>query len=133
MNTRLLIRSVCVALTLVFCIPAVAHHGYAAYDMTVTESLTGTITTFEMANPHSFIEFDVKDKDGNVQHWWVETGATVRGMKASGFTFDTLKPGDKVTIYFSPAKNGKHVGAFKKVILPDGHVLPTKEEAPANP
>jgi hypothetical protein len=102
-----------------------AHHGYAAYDMTTTMTLKGTITSFELANPHSSIAFDAKDDSGNIVHWVVETGAPARGMRASGFTPDTLKPGDQVSITFNPGKEAdKHIGVFKKVELSDGKVYP---------
>jgi hypothetical protein len=106
--------------------PAFAHHGYSAYDMTQVHSAKATITSFEMANPHSSITCDVKNPQGEVEHWVIETGAPMRGMRAGGFTPDTLKPGDAVTIYYYAAKNGSHVGAFVKVELPDGRVLPQK-------
>ena len=105
--------------------PVFAHHGYAAYDMTTTMTLKGTVTSFELANPHSSIAFDAKDDSGNVVHWVVETGAPVRGMRAGGFTSDTLKPGDQITITFNPGKEAdKHIGVFKTVQLSDGKVYP---------
>ena len=104
--------------------PLFAHHGYSAYDMTKIRSEKATITSFELANPHSSITCDITGADGKVEHWAIETGAPMRGMRAAGFTQDTLKPGDVVTIYFYPAKNGSPVGAFSKVILPDGKVMP---------
>src|ERR1700690_4089838 len=97
--------------------PAFRHHGYSAYDMTKIRSAKATITSFELANPHSSITCDITDADGKVEHWSIETGAPMRGMKVAGFTQDTLKPGDVVTIYFYPAKNGAPVGAFSKVAL----------------
>jgi len=45
-------------------IPAWAHHGYAAYDETTIVSLKGTVTDYELANPHSTMSFDVKDDHG---------------------------------------------------------------------
>ena len=104
--------------------PAFAHHGYSAYDMTKIRSAKATITSFELANPHSSITCDITNADGKVEHWSIETGAPMRGMRAAGFTQDTLKPGDVVTIYFYGAKNGAPVGAFSKVVLSDGRVLP---------
>jgi hypothetical protein len=102
-----------------------AHHGYAAYDMTTSMTMKGTVTSYELANPHSSIAFDVKDASGNVVHWIVETGLPVRGMRASGFASDTLKPGDEITITFNPGKEAdKHIGVFKAVTLSDGRVFP---------
>jgi hypothetical protein len=114
-----------------------AHHGYAAYDMTKTLSMTGTVTSYSMANPHGSIALDVKDADGKLVHWIVETGATVRLMRAQGFTPDTLKPGDTVTVTFSPGKDAnKHIGVFIQVELADGEVFPKPTaggNAAANP
>jgi uncharacterized protein DUF6152 len=104
-------------------VPAFAHHGYAAYDMTVTRSLKGTITSYLMVNPHSQINLDVKGADGTVEHWIIE-GLGVRGMKSGGFDFDSLKPGDEVTVTYSPAKSGAHAGVMQNVTMPDGKVIP---------
>jgi uncharacterized protein DUF6152 len=119
--------------------PSFAHHGYAAYDMLTTKVVTGTITTFIMANPHSQINMDVKDPvTGAVDHWVVEDAATVRGMRAGGFTEDTLKAGDEVTVDYHPAKGSVHAGLLIHIKLPDGRVLPrsqpgaSEQAAPAN-
>jgi hypothetical protein len=100
-----------------------AHHGYAAYDMTKAVTLVGTVTDFEMANPHSTISFDVKDEKGNVQHWGVEFGY-IRALKQAGWANDTLKPGDAISITLHPAKNGANAGALEKVTYADGKPLP---------
>ncbi len=87
---------------------AYAHHGYAAYDMTKTVTVTGTVVEMTMANPHSSLTFDVKDEKGN-------------------WTRDTLKPGDGVTISLHPAKNGAHVGVLVgKITYADGRPLSVK-------
>jgi hypothetical protein len=121
-----LARLVCFLALAALSVPAsaFAHHGYSAYDMTKIRSAKATITSFELANPHSSITCDITNADGKVEHWSIETGAPMRGMRAAGFTQDTLKPGDVVTIYFYGAKNGAPVGAFSKVVLSDGRVLP---------
>jgi hypothetical protein len=103
-------------------IPAWAHHGYAAYDETKTLSLKGTVTDYELANPHSTMSFDVKDEHGKVETWVAEAGH-IRLMQDEGWTRTTLKPGDNVTFFFHPAKNGSHAVDLVKVLLPDGHSL----------
>lgn len=125
-----------VVLTILFAVvlavsPLLAHHGYSAYDMTKAVSRKGTITRFRLVNPHSQIEFDVKAASGEVEHWIVETGATVRVMTAAGATRDTFKPGDVVTVYFYAAHNGSHVGALQKVEFADGHVFEPSSKAVA--
>ena len=42
-------------------VPLQAHHSFAAeYDGTKPIKLTGTVTKFDMVNPHSWIYIDVK-------------------------------------------------------------------------
>lgn len=103
-------------------VPAFAHHGYAAYDETKTLSLTGTVTDFEIMNPHSTMSFDVKGSAGKVENWTAEAGH-VRLMKDLGWSPDTVKNGDTVTFYFHPAKNGSHSVDLVKVTLPNGKTL----------
>jgi hypothetical protein len=104
--------------------PVLAHHGYAAYDMQITKTLKGTITYFMMANPHSQINLDVKDENGTTNPWVIEDAGTVRAMKEGGWDFDTLKPGDEVTIIYHPAKGPGHAGLLIKCTLADGRVFP---------
>jgi hypothetical protein len=120
MNRQLIVLSVSVFL-LAIAVPASAHHGYAAYDEKVTLSLKGTVTDFELANPHSTVSFDVKE-NGKVENWTAEAGH-VRQMKDLGWTRDTLKVGDVVTFFFHPAKNGSHSVDLVKVVFADGKFL----------
>jgi hypothetical protein len=110
------------AALLVVCDPALAHHGTAAYDENSPVTLDGTVTEFLWMNPHSQILFDVQDDKGNVVHWTCETLNPGKMVRA-GWTKNTLKPGDKVSITLSPAKDGTSIGLLKKVVLADGRVL----------
>jgi hypothetical protein len=107
--------------------PVLAHHGYAAYDMTTTLSVKATIVSLLMENPHSSIAFDVKDANGNVEHWFSESG-NPRNMRADGYTADSLKPGDEVTVYYHPSRSGAHVVVLTKVVFADGRVLPQHQK-----
>jgi hypothetical protein len=103
-------------------VPASAHHGYAAYDETVMKSLKGTVTDFELENPHSTVSFDVKDENGKIENWTAEAGH-VRLMLDLGWKRDTLKVGDTATFFFHPAKNGSHSVDLVRVALADGRSL----------
>ncbi len=94
--------------------------------MTATRSLKGTITSFDLANPHAQIGLDVKGDSGSVEHWTVESGPAIRAMKEAGWHSDSLKPGDEVTIFFHPSKRSVNVGVLIQVVFPDGRVLPLK-------
>jgi hypothetical protein len=103
--------------------PIFAHHGYAAYDMQLIKSAKATITGFSIMNPHSNMTGDVKDANGNIQHWVWEGGPAPHLMKAYGWDRESLKPGDEVTIYYHPVKGEGHAGLFLKVVFADGRVL----------
>lgn len=111
---------------------AYAHHGYAAYDMTKTVTVTGTVAEMTMANPHSSLTFDVKDENGNVTRWAIEFG-TLRGLLSEGWTKDTLKSGEGITVSLHPAKNGARVGVLVgKITYSDGRPLPVKSTPSAS-
>lgn len=99
-----------------------AHHGGAAYDTDKRITLKGTVTEWFWANPHCFLKFDAKDDKGNVVHWVTEA-SNPSDMVNLGWTKDTFKPGDAVTITFIPVKNGNPVGRIQQVVLANGQVL----------
>jgi hypothetical protein len=103
-------------------LPVFAHHGNAEFDLTQSLSLKATITDFVWSNPHSEIFFDVKDADGKVTRWGCEAVQPAL-LHRAGWTKDSLKPGDQVTIVLHPAKNGKPIGYLQKVVLADGEEL----------
>lgn len=111
----------CVGL-IAFSIPAVAHHGAAAYDTAKKITVKTTVTEWVWANPHCFLKFDMKDEKGNVQHWATET-SNPSDMVNLGWSKDTFKPGDEITLTFMPVKNGNPIGRIEQVVLANGQTL----------
>jgi hypothetical protein len=107
---------------LIVCGPALAHHGSAAYANRMTELKQATVTKFLWSNPHSLLDFDVKDDEGNVVHWVAETGSP-SAMTPVGWSKTSVQPGDIITVYIWPAKSGNPVGRLHHIVLPDGTVL----------
>ena len=44
-------------------------------------------------------------------------------LERRGWSKNTLKVGDKVSVVVHPVKDGQHGGSFIKVTLPDGTVM----------
>ncbi len=113
-----------------------AHHGNSAYDETARVPIKGVVTEFVWVNPHSQIYLDVKDKNGKVVHWGIETNSPGILTRA-GWTRRSLKAGDEVTIILCPAKNGAPVAYIgsgdpgTKVIFADGRELEFKDRTAA--
>ena len=122
MNTRFVAFCSLVGLFAV-CLPMLAHHGAVAYDESKEVVLKGaTVTKFAWANPHSIIQFDVKDDSGKVAHWAGELGSP-SAITLQGWTKASVQPGDVITIYIHQAKTGNPVGRISHVVLADGTQL----------
>lgn len=105
------------------CGPLLAHHGNAVYDTSKTVVLkSATVTKFVWANPHVFIMFDVMDDKDNVSHWVGESGSPA-SLGLLGWSKSALHPGDMITVYIYPSKNGNPVGRLNKIVLADGTML----------
>jgi hypothetical protein len=95
------------AAILLFSAGSSAHHGTAAaYDLNQTVSITGTVTDFQFTNPHVLIFFDVMDQDGVVVTWSAGLTSPLRVARSDGWSKDTLKPGDQISITGYPARSG---------------------------
>lgn len=101
--------------------PLFAHHGYASYD-TKEVTIHGTVTAWLWINPHSFLKVDVKDESGNIVHWICENNAPST-LVNFGFTPQTFKPGDEVTVVMSSTSKTLPVGRVRRVILANGYVM----------
>ena len=104
--------------------PVAAHHGAAAFENDPAKRLTlkGTVVQWIWANPHTFLQFDVKADDGQMVRWVVEA-SNPPDMVNRGWTIRSFKVGDEVTVTVRPVKSGKPVGSIVQVRFADGHVL----------
>jgi hypothetical protein len=110
------------AASLMICGTAFAHHSMSMYDRGHDTTFKATIVQFDWVNPHSTITFTVTDDHGNVEKWWAE-GPGPNRLANHGWTKDTLKPGDQVTIIGNRNKDGSATMSFEKVILANGQEL----------
>lgn len=96
---------ICVVTLLLASVAAVAHHGDAGrYEEAITR-LSGTVVALQFINPHSIIIVDAADESGQTQRWQVEV-SNATGLARIGWTRDTLKPGDPVTMAGRTVKSG---------------------------
>lgn len=103
-------------------VPMFAHHQGAEFDTTKQVTIKGTVTEWFWANPHCFLRLDVKDDNGEIVHWAVETQAPPN-IVPSGWTKESFKPGDEVSVTLAPARNGKPLGSMRRAVLANGKVL----------
>jgi hypothetical protein len=108
--------------TLAASAPALAHHSFAMFDNAKTMSLDGTVKALEWINPHSWIHIVTLDSTGKPVEWAFEMGGPGQ-LTGQGWTRDSVKVGDKITVTFHPMKDGSHGGSEMSVKLPNGTVL----------
>ena len=126
MNKRLVCVLAAGLALLIACGQASAHHGSSNYDLTKAVSVKGTITKFEFINPHSAIHLEAKDDKGNPETWLIEADSP-NNLGRAGWTRDSLKPGDQVTIVGNRLKDGSKVMRLQKVIFSGGRELKPRE------
>jgi hypothetical protein len=100
---------------------AQAHHSFAMFDREKTVTISGTVKDFAWTSPHIFIELLVNSGRGEPVVWSIE-GNSPSVLARGGWTSNSLRPGDKVSIAVHPSKNGQMHGllADEREVLVNG-------------
>ena len=103
--------------------PLWAHHSFSAeFDSSRPVKLRGTVTQWELVNPHSWIHMDVKNEDRTVTNWMIE-GGSPNALLRLGFTRNSLRPGTEIVVEGYQAKDGGNIAVGKNITFPDGKRL----------
>lgn len=104
---------------------ALAHHGNTAYSTTEPYTVTGTVVEFQFLNPHCIVLLSAKDEKGVSQQWQGELTSPNHLIRA-GWTSQSLKPGDQVTLTGWRARSGSNSLWITKTVV-NGQELKTAQ------
>ena len=99
------------------------HHAFSpVYDASKMITVVGVVTQFNFVNPHATLLMDVTDDAGKVVKWTVEFAGRLN-LSEVGWTADSVKAKERVTVTGNPTHTGSPRMAFLKLVRPDGTEL----------
>jgi hypothetical protein len=106
--------------------PVRAHHSNTAYDTTRSVQWQAAVTEFKFVNPHAYVFFTLQDGSGKPVQGRCELSA--RTMLARlGWSADTLKPGEMITLRGAPGRNEANVCLLNSFTRSNGAVVGTHQ------
>jgi hypothetical protein len=132
--------------------PVVAHHSFSAeFDATKEIKVTGKVTTLEWTNPHAWFHVDISEicegpaESEKNKTWkcgaagtgqpvdWAFELASPNGLMRLGWSRNSLKSGEVVTVEGTRAKDGSRRGNARSVVIADGKRLFAGSSQKSNP
>ena len=112
-----------VSALVVSAVSANSHHSFSAvYDDKRTVTVLGVVTQFQFVNPHAKLLLDVTDEAGKVVKWTVEFAGRLN-LSEVGWTAESVRRGEKVTVTGNPTHAVSPRIAFVRLVRADGQVL----------
>ncbi len=111
------------ALCLLAMWPAAAHHGGdVGRQGAAVGPIEGTATKFAFQFPHVFFEMTVED-GGSAGAWTITTRWTPTILREHGWSRESIKPGDKISVTYLPHVDKARVGQMQTIEV-NGGALP---------
>lgn len=106
--------------------PVFGHHSFTAeFVADKTATLNGKITQVWFKNPHVRYLIEVENEAGEAETWDAR-GSPVVWLARKGWTKDTIKEGDEVSMYGYLGRDGIKMLSIMTVTLADGTLLTDK-------
>jgi len=102
---------------------ASSHHAFSpVYDEKRLITVIGVVTEFRFINPHALMLMDVADQSGKVAKWTVEFAGRLN-LSEVGWTADSVKAGERITVTGNPTHTDSQRMFFRKLVRADGSEL----------
>ena len=108
---------------MLFAAAASSHHSFSpVYDEKRLITVIGVVTQFRFVNPHALMFMDVTDEAGKVAKWTVEFAGRLN-LSEVGWTADSVKAGERITVTGNPTHTGSERMFFRRLVRADGTEL----------
>ena len=102
--------------------PVAGHHSGSVFNTDLVLAVEGTVSRFRWGNPHVYIYVETDAASGDRVEWEIETDATPI-LSRSGWSADTLQPGDPVVVRMNPVHDTRRTHArLRSLTRADGSV-----------
>lgn len=99
-------------------VPLSAHHWFnASYDSARSFTLTGVVSRFEWKNPHALFYLEVAEERSSATTRWLMEMGSPNSLMRSGWSKESLKVGQTVTVEGIPARGGQPMGYPRTVMV----------------
>jgi len=110
-----------VALGVTMSTMASAHHSAAAFDFTKLSTVSGSVVTFDVINPHSHIVLRVTDAKGTRDIAF--EGHSASNFYRAGWRRNSVNYGDKITVSYAPRRDGQDGGFVSQFKTSSGQII----------
>jgi hypothetical protein len=117
-----LLPAVLAAVSFSLAAPAFAHHSFGMFQLDQNVVITGTVKDYQFKMPHVWLYLVVPTKDGMTEDWGFECHSP-NLIARKGWTVNTLKPGDKISVMMHPMRDGSKAGSVAYITLANGKQL----------
>ena len=102
---------------------ALAHHSFnGVFDASRTIDVKGVVREFRLVNPHAEMTLEVMNDSGGKDLRTVEFDGRLN-LTVAGWTPETIRPGERVTVHGNPARSGDGRIWFLSLTRADGSEL----------
>ena len=115
---KLLRSAFCTAVFSGLAAPALAHHGFGLFQLDIDKQWSGTITKMNLVNPHSYMELDAVDENGETLHMRCEMRAATL-LRRAGWSTEVFQPGVYVEIDGHPHRDDPEACYIENVKVGD--------------
>lgn len=122
MKIKTSLMRACIAAGVVATSAVNAHHSNTAYDTARAVEWKVAVTEFRFVNPHAYVFFTMEDGSGNPVEGRCELSARTM-LTRMGWTADSLKAGEKVTVKGAPGRNENNVCLLNSFTRANGTVV----------